>query len=102
MIDLAEIRDRFRSERSSQSRCAKWCADHPAYPDLCRFCGRRWIKWAGSKLDGHAKCIVGDDFKAWLRDQLRDPRLTYVAVADACDVSPAIVRSWTFPTRGVA
>jgi len=99
---LDDIRDRFRVARMVKSQRARWYADDPgAEPNTCRFCGKSWRKWAGSKLDGHAKCIVGDDFKTWLREVLRDPRLTYAAVAGALDLSTAIVRSWTFPIRSV-
>ena len=98
IVTQAELRDRFHSAK----RIGKWCADHPDYPDLCRYCGKYWRQWAGSKLDGHAKCIVDDEFKRWLRELLRDPAMTYGRIADAIGVTAVVVRSWTYPIRGGA
>lgn len=100
VADLAEIRDRYFASRLVVSQRARWDASDPgAPPDTCRYCGKHWRKWAGSKLDGHAKCVVDEDFKARLRELLRDPMLTFGAVAAALDVTPSVVRSWTFPIR---
>lgn len=97
---LGEIRDRFHIANLVASQNAKWCSDYPgADPDTCRYCGRHWRKWSGSKLDGHARCIVDGGFKRWLRDLMRDPALTYPKIAEVIGVTPGIVRSWTFPIR---
>jgi hypothetical protein len=93
-FDTAALRDEFRFSNMTASQRALWCADYPgAEPNTCRYCGRYWRRWAGSKLDGHAACIVTDDFKKHLAVLLRSP--TYQAIADAIGVSPAVVRSWT-------
>lgn len=71
-------------------------------PNTCRYCGRYWQRWAGSKLDGHAACLVTEDFKRDLVELLRSaPAITYPAVATATGVSSSVVRSWTFSIRRV-
>lgn len=100
MFDAAALRDEFRFANMTKSQRALWCRDFPgADPNTCRYCGRFWRQWAGSKLDGHAACIVTDDFKRRLVDLLRDPHVTYKQIADAIGVTIAVVRSWTYPIR---
>lgn len=102
-FDPAALREAFHSANRVASQRARWCADDPgADLDTCRYCGRRWRRWAGSTLDGHAACIVTDDFKQRLCEVLRSPRVTYQAIADAIGVTPAVIRSWTYPTRSTA
>jgi hypothetical protein len=86
------------------SQRALWCADYPgAEPNTCRYCGRYWRQWAGSKLDGHSACIVTEDFKKRLEALLRSsPTITFAAVAKEIGVTIAVVRSWTFPIRNPA
>jgi hypothetical protein len=100
-IDAASLRDEFRVSNLVASQSARWCADDPgALPDTCRYCGKHWCRWAGSKLDGHAACIVTDDFKRQLAALLRhSPDVTYQAVANAIGVSLAVVRAWITPMR---
>jgi len=82
------------------SQRAQWCEGHPGIPpNTCRYCARHWRQWAGSKLDGHAACIVTPDFKQRLIEILRSPAVTFQAVASVIGVSTSIVRSWTFPIR---
>jgi hypothetical protein len=101
-IDVTALRDEFRLAKLVASQRARWCADDPgADPNTCRYCGRHWRRWAGSKLDGHAACVVTEDFKLRLSGLLRSPTVTYAAVAEAIGVTPAVVRSWTFPIRSV-
>lgn len=101
VVTLTELRDRYRWACNAASVRALWCRDYPgAEPNTCRYCGKHWRQWFGSKLDGHSKCIVDEEFKAWLRELLRDPKLTYEKIAKAIDVTPSVVRSWTFPIRG--
>jgi transposase-like protein len=44
---------------------------------------------------------VTEDFKQRLVELLRLPTVTYQAVADAIGMTPAVVRSWTFPIRRI-
>ena len=98
-FDAARLRDDFRLSNMMASQRARWCADDPgAEPNTCRYCGRHWRQWTGSKLDGHAACIVTDDFKQHLSGLFRsNPGMTYDAIATAIGVTPAVVRSWTYP-----
>lgn len=100
VFDAAALRDAFRFSNMSASQRALWCSGYPgAEPNTCRYCGRHWRQWAGSKLDGHAACIVTKDFKQQLIELLRSPEVTYASIANVIGVTPAVVRSWTFPIR---
>lgn len=101
-FDAAVLREEFRLASLAASQRARWRADDPAVPpNTCRYCGQHWRRWIGSKLDGHAACVVTDDFKHRLADLLRSPMVTYVLVAEAIGSTPSVVRSWTFPIRSV-
>lgn len=99
----AELFVAFQISSVTASQRALWGADHPALPPgTCRYCGKPRQKWTGSKLDGHAACIVTEDFKRRVGDVLRtSPRLTYAAIAKLLNVTPGIVRSWAF-AAGIA
>ena len=101
ILDAAALRDEFRHANMVASQRARWCSGYPgAEPNTCRYCGKHWRQWAGSKLDGHAACIVTEDFKRRLGEILRSsPMMTYATVASAIGVTPAVVRSWTYPIR---
>jgi hypothetical protein len=101
-FDATALRDAFRNSNMECSRRALWCRDYPgAPPNTCRYCGKSWRQWAGSKLDGHAACIVTDGFKQQLMEVLKPSTVTYQMIADAIGMSPSVVRSWTFPVRAV-
>ena len=102
-IEASVLRDDFRYSNMIASQRALWCEGYPgAEPNTCRYCGKHWRQWAGSKLDGHAACIVTDDFKQRLVVLLRSPTVTYQTIASAIGVTPAVVRSWTYPIRSPA
>jgi hypothetical protein len=91
------LRAEFIAARQQALRHAFWTADDPALPaDTCRYCGRRWIRWALCKFDGHAACLVTIDFKRRLGEYLRSPTATYVNIAEAIGTTPGAVRSWAF------
>lgn len=99
-FDAARLRDEFQLSNVTAARSARWESDSAdAPPNTCRYCGRHWRRWTGSKLDGHAACIVTDDFKRRLAEILSAPTMTYRVIADAIGVTPSVVRSWTFPIR---
>ena len=99
-FDLTSLRDEFRSSNRVASQRARWSADDPgAPPRTCRYCGEHWKRWAGSKLDGHAACMVTEDFKARLAEILRSPAVSYRAIADAIGVTTSVIRAWADPTR---
>ena len=103
-FDALSLRDSYRFSNMSASQRALWCSGHPgAEPNTCRYCGRHWRQWVGSKLDGHAACIVTEDFKREITELLRSsPAITYQTIATAIGVTPAVVRSWTYPIRGAS
>lgn len=99
-LDAQALRDAFHIGRMIASQGACWDASDPgAPPDTCRYCGRHWRQWAGSKLDGHAACVVTEDFKQHVGDLLRSPTVSYVMISEAIGVSSSVVRSWTYPIR---
>lgn len=99
-FDPVSLRDEFWSSNRAASQRARWCADDPGAPPLtCRYCGKHWRRWAGSKLDGHAVCLVTDDFKQRLSEILRSPMVSYQEIADAIGVTPSVVRAWAGPIR---
>lgn len=101
MFDAVKLRDDFRYANMAMSQRALWCSGYPgAEPNTCRYCGRHWRQWAGSKLDGHAACMVTIDFKRRLAELIRSsPGVTYASIAAVIGVTPSVVRSWTFPIK---
>ena len=87
--------DEFLEARRSALQLARWASCDPPI-DTCRYCGRYWRCVANSRLDGHAACIVGIDFKRHVGELLRSPLVTYKNVAEVIGVTPAVVRSWSF------
>lgn len=74
----------------------RWVYDHPTVGDgSCRYCARRWVRWPGSRLDGHAACYVPLGF---MRDLVAyvsaRPLVTFEDVAIALGVTLAVVRAW--------
>ncbi len=89
--------DEFLEARRSALLHARWASCDPPI-DTCRYCGRYWRCVANSRLDGHAACLVGIDFKRRVGELLRSPVATYKNVADVLGVTPGVVRSWSFTT----
>lgn len=75
MLDAIALRDAYRHSNMVASQRARWCSGYPgAEPNTCRYCGRHWRQWTGSKLDGHAACIVTEDFKLRVAELLSHRR----------------------------
>ena len=92
-MTLDELRDEYYAARARTARKAKYAADDPGMPlDTCRYCGRFWKRWAGSKLDGHAKCLVDERFRFLMRTCTVNPQLTYEKIGDAIGVTISVVR----------
>lgn len=69
--------------------------EDPHPPNWCRYCGKPWRMWRGSRLDGHAACYVPRAFYRELRTFLTShPEVTFGDVAIALDVTIAVVRRW--------
>lgn len=67
----------------------------PNGTSVCRYCAGRWQRWEGSKLDGHAACVVTEAFKIQLAEVMRaNPSISIKQVASVLDMSSQIVRSW--------
>jgi hypothetical protein len=97
-FDADALRDDFQAARRIVLQRALW--DAPDTPtNTCRYCGKHWRRWTGSKLDGHAACVVTEDFKRHVGELLRSPTVTYSMIAETIGLTRAIVRSWTFPIR---
>jgi hypothetical protein len=101
-FDAAALRDAFYADRLVTSQRARWDASDPGAPsNVCRFCGKPRQWWAISKLDGHAACIVSDDFKRRVGEILRSPTVTYKALADTLGLTIGVIRSWAV-SAGIA
>lgn len=88
---LAGLTSNFRIERSRRTAAFPTVLDDQR---ICRYCRMDRKIYAGTMLDGHARCVVSDGFKRYLGDVMRDPRLTYDRVAKALEVSVITVRTW--------
>lgn len=98
LADLDDVRVAYEIARYQTNERA---ADAP---HACRYCGRYWECFAGSKLDGHAKCIVTQSFKRRLHAFLAaNPAITFRGVAAHLGVTESVVRAWIAPKslRGV-
>lgn len=93
-MTLADLRVEFVEARAFAVTNAKHTAS-ACPPDTCRYCGKRWLKFAGSKLDGHGACYVTLEFRATVERVWRaDPRLTVAHIATALDVPNSWVAIW--------
>ncbi len=94
---LASIRFDYETERAHRTASA------PPPPDsgICRYCGKARQLYAGSLLDGHANCMVGDAFKRRLAAAMRDPRLTYAMLSSVLGVGGATIRAWFRAARAL-
>lgn len=91
---LADLIERYHVERARVESTAMFSTP-TRRQDACRYCGRTWTRWVGSKIDGHVQCLVGADFKRLVREAWNsDPLITIAAIADALGVTPSVVRAW--------
>ena len=96
-VNAEALRREFFTAKQIAIHQARWGIDGPGVPpDVCRYCGQHWQHRIGSRLDGHAACIVPEDFKRRIGELLRSPLVTYATIADVLDVTSGIVRSWAF------
>ncbi len=61
----------------------------------CRYCGKPWNRWRGSKLDGHALCLVSPE----IRDEIvrivsGSVHIAINDVADRLGISRSVFRAW--------
>lgn len=91
---VALVREYTRA-RAQRETIAEDCG-----PDLCRYCGRWWRKWPGSILDGHAQCMVTEEFKLLAHEVYREPTISVQEMADAIGVGTGVIRAWCAPLRG--
>lgn len=92
-----ELLEAYREARATTQADAVYRGkDVPA--KTCRYCGRPWNVWAGSKADGHSKCMVTERFKRELKTAYeRDPTKTVAHFAALLGVTTSVLRSWISP-----
>jgi hypothetical protein len=91
---LTDLTERYHAERARVVSTAMLTSP-TGRQDACRYCGRKWTQWVGSKTDGHVQCLVGADFKRLVRAVWNsDPMVTLGTIADALGVTTAVVRAW--------
>lgn len=87
----ADLLERFAAARRRMNL-------HAAYPteqmEICRYCGKRWIKYAGTMMDGHGGCFVTEQFRAELADHVFGATAPVDAAAAVLGVSPSVIRLW--------
>lgn len=99
-IKLDALRWSYGVERDYRNATSPPLAETPH--GTCRYCGKTRQHYAGSKLDGHAGCMVGDGFKRQLAEAMRDPRLNYDLLAGALGVTSTTIRAWFRAARRAA
>ncbi len=86
---LTELRAAYEADRAE--RLAGAIPEPP--PNICRYCGQHRWELPGSRLDGHARCVVSHAFKARLISVLNGrPPVSYKAAALALGVD--VIRAW--------
>lgn len=93
-MTLDELHDEYKASRARQNAKAKFPSETAAGADTCRYCGRFWRKWTGSKLDGHAKCLVDERFRFLMRTCTVNPQLSYDKIGQRLGVTVSVVRCW--------
>jgi hypothetical protein len=99
---LETVRDLYERARREAVAAAKHDPLEPQWAEreMCPYCGEWWRKWNGSKLDGHAACMVPQWFKDDLRKELASRAdVSYADVAKALGVSLSVIRSWCTKRR---
>jgi len=92
-VTLDELLTAYRVERVRTDLAAQMSESVHMGP--CRYCGRHWRRWTGTNLDGHARCVVGDGFKAQLLAVYEsDPRLGLVRLAALFECTTSVIRAW--------
>jgi hypothetical protein len=94
---LTELRAAYDADHAECQRVARLPSKAP--PTTCRYCGKHWRYWQGSKLDGHAQCTVSGEFKRYMSVLLGSPQVTYQIVAGALGVSVSTVHAWFVAAR---
>ena len=96
MSNDAVLRDEFVAAKQKARADAVWDPSDPALPpETCPYCGQYRQQRPGCLLDGHAACIVTDDFKRRVAAVLRSsPTMTYAVVAEMLGVTSGVVTSW--------
>ena len=92
----AVLRDEFVAAKQKARADAVWDPSNPALPpETCPYCGQYRQQRPGCLLDGHAACIVTDDFKRRVAAVLRSsPTMTYAVVAEMLGVTSGVVIAW--------
>lgn len=60
----------------------------------CRYCGLPWRPWAGTKLDGHAVCVVPPHVQDFAYHLASTGCVTTNRLAVRFSVSPSTVMAW--------
>lgn len=89
---LADLPAAYAQARAAATAARK--LDDPP-PLTCRYCGKLWRPWAGSKHDGHVACVVPLEFqRALLKLYRAVPGLSMQTIATTCSVTLSTVNRW--------
>lgn len=90
---LDALRAAYDEDRARRCLAAAPLADTP--PAVCRYCGHHRWSLPGSRLDGHAHCVVSDEFKLRVFNLLNaHPAISFRIAGEALDVDIVNVRAW--------
>lgn len=94
-MTLDELPEAFAAARVTASTAAIYPrASTPR--NTCRYCGRFWKAVPGTRIDGHARCVVGVAFQHAVHElRWNDPALTRHRIGEVCGVSSSVVSAWT-------
>lgn len=93
-MTLAELPDAYHAARETASNAARHTAG--ATPrNTCRYCGKFWKPFAGTRADGHAKCNTTLAFQRAVYELWRrDLALSRDRIGEICGVSYSVVSAW--------
>lgn len=96
MTSLEMLAVEYDLARQETHRTARFANGGDARHGLqCRYCGKHRQAWRGTRLDGHARCVVTPAFMLLVLEVFEAvPGLTMREVASMLGVSQPTIRAW--------
>lgn len=86
---ISTLRATYEADRAARDVVHPPISD----PGRCRYCGKPWLRFGGTRFDGHVTCAVSDDFQRGLVEVL-DTGVSYASVGLQIGVGDNVVRAW--------
>ncbi len=98
-MTIDELPAAFAAARTTASGAARF-APGKAPAHTCRYCGEFWSYYGASNNDGHAVCIVPEEFRRAVEKMWRySPTLNMQTIAGVCGVSKKTINAWIHGAR---